>query len=122
VTFITPATDTAVTQPQVDVQIALTDQGSGIGTILWTLNEAPVAAEASRGSTGARRGGKRGMHTMEPLAATPGTQQLTKLLRLSPGTNTITVVAYTGDNTVASEKPTGAGTSHAPMWIARSCI
>ena len=102
VTFLTPATDTTVTQSQVDVQVALTDQGSGIGKILWTLNAAPVAAEASRGSAGAKRGGKRGMHTMEPQAAAPGTRQITKSLLLTPGTNTITVVAYSGDNTVAS--------------------
>ena len=38
VTVVTPAADTTVTQPYIDIQITLTDQGGGIGQVLWTLN------------------------------------------------------------------------------------
>jgi WD40 repeat protein len=102
VTFVTPASDTTVTQPTIDVQVTLTDQGGGIGKVLWTLNTAPIDAETRGGSSVAKRGGKRGMHTMAPIPSEPGKQMLTKSFVLTPGTNTITVVTYTRDNDVAS--------------------
>ena len=100
-TFVTPAADTTVTQPHLDVQVTLTDQGGGIGKVLWTLNAAPVDTETRGGTSIAKRGGKRGMHAMAPSSSAPGKQMLTKSFVLTPGTNTITVVAYTRDNDVA---------------------
>ena len=49
VTFVTPASDTTVMQPNLDVQVTLTDQGGGIGKVLWTLNAAPVDTETRGG-------------------------------------------------------------------------
>jgi WD40 repeat protein len=102
VTVASPAADTTVTQPHLDVQVTLTDQGGGIGKVLWSLNAAPVDTETRGGTSAAQRGGKRGMHTMTPVPTAPGTQVLTKAFVLAPGTNTITVVAYTRDHAVAS--------------------
>jgi WD40 repeat protein len=91
VTFVAPAADTMVTQPNIEIQVTLTDQGGGIGQVLWALNEAEGSAETGRGLT-----------PMAAVASAPGTWILTKPLVLTPGTNTITVVAYSNDNTVAS--------------------
>ena len=49
-----------------------------------------------------KRGRKRDIHTVVTNPSEPGKQRLTKSFVLAPGTNTITVVAYTHDNTVAS--------------------
>jgi hypothetical protein len=102
VTFVTPATDTSVTQPHIDIQVTLTDQGGGIGKVLWTLNAAPVATETDARTPVTKRGRKRDLHTVVTSPSEPGKQRLTKSFVLAPGTNTITVVAYTHDNTVAS--------------------
>jgi WD40 repeat protein len=102
VTFVTPASDATVTQPNLDIQVTITDQGGGIGKVLWTLNAAPVDTEPQGRRAVAKRGRKRGVHTMAPMPSEPGKQMLTKSLVLAPGTNTITVVAYTRDNEVAS--------------------
>ena len=102
VTFVTPATDTTVTQPNIDIQVTLTDQGGGIGKVLWTLNAAPVATETDARIPVTKRGRKRDIHTVVTNPSEPGKQRLTKSFVLAPGTNTITVVAYTHDNTVAS--------------------
>jgi WD40 repeat protein len=102
VTFVTPASDTTVTQLYLDVQVTLTDQGGGIGKVLWTLNAAPVDTETRGETSVTKRGGKRGMHTMTTVPSEPGKWMLTKSFVLTPGTNTITVVAYARDNDVAS--------------------
>jgi WD40 repeat protein len=102
VTFVAPADGTTVTQPKLDVQVTLTDQGGGIGKVLWTHNEAPVTAETSVGRSVEKRGGKRGVHTMAPVPSEPNKRVLTKSFVLTPGINTITVVAYPRDNEVAS--------------------
>jgi hypothetical protein len=102
VTFVTPPTDTTVTQPHIDIEVTLADQGGGIGKVLWTLNAAPVDTETRGGTAVVKRGRKRGMHTMATIPTEPGKQRLTKSFVLAPGTNTITVVAYTRDNDVAS--------------------
>jgi WD40 repeat protein len=91
VTFVAPAADTIVTQPNIEIQVTLIDQGGGIGQVLWALNEAQESAETGRGLT-----------PMAPVASAPGTWMLIKPLVLTPGTNTITVVAYNSDNAVAS--------------------
>src|SRR5215471_2239708 len=70
--------------------------------VLWTHNEAPITAETGVGRTLEKRGGKRSVHTMAPVPSEPGKQMLTKSFVLTPGTNTITVVAYTRDNDVPS--------------------
>jgi hypothetical protein len=98
-----PASDTTVTQSKIDVQVTLTDQGGGIGKILWTLNEAPVITETRVGRAVEKRGGKRGVHTMDVVPTEPGKRTLTKSFVLTPGTNSITVVAYTRDNDIASQ-------------------
>jgi hypothetical protein len=91
VTFAAPAVDTIVTQPNIEIQVTLTDQGGGMGKVLWTLNEAQGSAETGRGLT-----------PMAPVASEPGKWMLTKPFVLTPGTNTITVVAYSSDNAVPS--------------------
>jgi WD40 repeat protein len=98
VTIVVPAADTTVTQPQIDIQVTLTDQGGGIGQVHWTLNTVPVATETNI----EQRGKDRGIHTMASVPAVPGTWLLTKSFVLAPGANTITVVAYPRDNDVAS--------------------
>ena len=58
---------------------------------------------------------------MAPVPSEPGKQVLTKSFVLTPGTNTITVVAYTRDNDVAS--PPAVRTVHlatAPAAVASS--
>jgi hypothetical protein len=91
VTFVAPAADTSITQPTIEIQVALTDQGGGMGKVLWTLNEAQGSAETGRG-----------LNPMAAVASEPGKWMLTKPFVLTPGTNTITVVAYSSDNAVAS--------------------
>jgi hypothetical protein len=102
VTFVIPDTDITVTQPHIDVQVTLTDQGGGFGKVLWTLNGAPVATEGGAGRPVTKRGKKRGGDTPTTAPSEPGQQRLTQALILAPGTNTITVVAYSRDNAVAS--------------------
>jgi hypothetical protein len=102
VTFVSPDTDITVTQPHIDVQVTLTDQGGGIGKVLWTLNGAPVTTEGGAATPVTKRGKKRGGDTPTTVPSEPGKQKLTQSLVLAPGTNTITVVAYSRDNAVAS--------------------
>jgi hypothetical protein len=121
VTFVAPAVDTTVTQPHIDIQLTLTDQGGGMGKVLWTLNEAPVATETGEGISGAKRDEERGIHTIATVPSEPGKWILTKSFVLTPGPNTITVVAYTRDNAVAS--PPAVRTVHvatAPTAVASS--
>jgi hypothetical protein len=102
VTFVAPADGITVTQPKIEVQVTLIDQGGGIGKVLWTHNEASVTAETGVGRSVEKRGGKRSVHTMAPVPSEPGKRVLTKSFVLTPGTNSITVVVYTRDNDVAS--------------------
>jgi hypothetical protein len=102
VTFVASGHGTTVTQPNIEVQVTLTEQGWGIGKVLWTHNAAPVTAETGVGRSVEKRGGKRSVHTMAPVPSDPGKRMITKSFVLTPGTNTITVVAYTRDNDVAS--------------------
>jgi hypothetical protein len=60
VTFVASADGTTVTQPKIDIQVTLTDQGGGIGKVLWTHNEASVTAETGVGRAVEKRGGKKG--------------------------------------------------------------
>src|SRR5262249_24782966 len=61
VAFVAPADGSTVTQPKIDVQVILTDQGGGVGKVLWTLNEAPVTTETGVGRSVEKRGGKRSL-------------------------------------------------------------
>ena len=92
VTFVAPAVDTTVTQPAFDAQIALADQGGGLGTVVWKVGGITVAV-------------------VPPAARAPGVAasttsptpfRLTQRLTLSPGHNTVEVVAYNGRDEVAS--------------------
>jgi len=117
VTFVAPASDTTVTQPHIDIQATLTDQGGGIGKVLWTLNEAPVTTETGVGTSEEERG----LNPMAPVPSEPGKWIFTKSFVLTPGPNTVTVVAYTRDNNAAS--PPAVHTVHlttAPTEVASS--
>jgi WD40 repeat protein len=102
VTIVAPAADTPVTQAQLDLQVALSEQGGGIGHVIWTLNGATIATNTTGEQPVDTGAGPRGGRTPTADAAASGQLLLTKSLVLTPGSNTITVIAYTRDNAVAS--------------------
>src|SRR5690606_18437870 len=55
VAFVTPAIDTAVDRQKADVQVAITDQGGGIGKVVWQVDGVTIAVDTSPGNMGSRR-------------------------------------------------------------------
>jgi WD40 repeat protein len=89
VAFVTPATHTTVAQRDTEVQIAVTDQGGGIGNVTWKVDGVTVAVNTPGSTQVARRSVGRAM-------------QLTQRLTLTPGDNVVAVTAYNRHNDVAS--------------------
>src|SRR5262249_26396152 len=83
VTFVSPATDTTVTQPNLAMQVSLTDQGGGIGKVLWTFNEVSTT-DTSAGNSVERQGRERTVHTTTAIPSEPGKWMLTKSFVLKP--------------------------------------
>ena len=90
VTFASPVTDTTVAHREVDVQILLTDQGGGIGKVIWKIDGVTTAVDTSPSRDASR------------FSTTAGAVTLTKRLALTPGKNTLEVVAYNRQNDVTS--------------------
>jgi WD40 repeat protein len=90
VAIVQPTPDLTTEQREVVVQVMLTDQGGGLGKIVWSIDGVTLGVtrasspQAGRGQT------------------IPETQRLT----LTPGSNTITVVAYDQRDLVASAAAT----------------
>lgn len=109
VTFVSPANSMTVAESHIDVRIALSDQGGGIGKVLWKINDTLVSEHTAtdleipaqpRGVTvGVDTTGATGV----PAATPQGTAfMLSKRLLLSPGTNLLEVTAYNQRNEVES--------------------
>src|SRR5262249_60262722 len=90
VRFVSPSMDTTIAQREVDVQITLADQGGGIGKVVWKIDGVTTAV-APPLSPGTSR-----------LPATGGTVTQTPPLVLTPGQNTLEVIAYNSQNEVAT--------------------
>lgn len=109
VTFVSPPVDTTVTHPDPEIQVAFTDQGGGIGKILWKINGITVAIDTSIQASSSRNLGR----SNDPSLL------LTKQWRLEPGENTITVIAYNRQNEVASSPAVRVLTFTPPLLVAK---
>ncbi|MBU0730090.1 MAG: caspase family protein [Proteobacteria bacterium] len=93
VKFLEPVLN-ETSQRDIKAAIALIDQGGGVGKIIWKLNGVTIGVEKDgRGITALPRKTK----TAQQIFS------LTKLLTLSPGNNTIEVVAYNKTGSIASD-------------------
>jgi WD40 repeat protein len=96
VTFVSPVQGSTVNRPDIDVQVALTDQGGGIGKIVWRLDGTTVAVHPASA-------GKPIPPTATERARTTGQSvRLTPPLTLMPGTNTLEVLVYNRQNEIAA--------------------
>jgi Caspase domain/Bacterial Ig domain/Bacterial SH3 domain len=87
VSITSPASGTSIRDDQANVEASLTDQGGGIGKVEWRVNGTTV-----------------GVDTPAAVTATAGrTAAISKTLALTPGDNRIEVVAYNGQELIASE-------------------
>jgi WD40 repeat protein len=90
VAIVQPTPDFTTAQREVEVLIMLTDQGGGLGKIVWSIDG--VTLSVTRASS--------------PQAGQGQTIPETQRLTLTPGPNTITVVAYDQRDLVASAPAT----------------
>src|SRR5207302_1952013 len=90
VTIVQPTPGFTTAQREVEVQLLLTDQGGGLGKVVWNIDG--VTLGVTRASSPRTVRGQ----------ATPHAQRLP----LAPGTNTITVVAYDQRDLVISAQAT----------------
>ncbi len=95
VSFVTPETATTVVQHETAVRVAITDQGGGIGKVVWKVDGVTVAVDTGPKENTLRRIPSE--RSAEPLPVT-----LDKPLRLTSGTNLVEVTAYNRRNDVAS--------------------
>src|SRR5467141_2515525 len=90
VAIVQPTPDFTTAQREVEVQLLLTDQGGGLGKVVWNIDGVTLGVTGSS-SPRAVRG-----------QAIPHAQRLP----LAPGANTITVVAYDQRDLVTSTQAT----------------
>jgi len=90
--FVSPTADATMPQRDLDVQIALTDQGGGIGKVVWKLDGVTVGMIPPP---------KHAARVGAPAGPNP-TLTLMHKLTLLPGPNVLEVTAYNAQNEVAS--------------------
>ena len=88
VIFVTPATDTTVVERDPEVHVTVTDQGGGIGKVVWKIDGVTVAVDAGR--------------NIPQSASTDPEITLKKHFDLTAGKNIVEVIAYNRHNDVAS--------------------
>jgi len=88
--FVSPQSSLSASR-DIEAVIVLTDQGGGIGKLVWKLNGITVGvAEANRGITLNKKD-------------STGSVKVSRLLTLSPGENRIEVIAYNAEEKIASD-------------------
>jgi WD40 repeat protein len=88
VTFVTPATDTTVVERDPEMHVTVTDQGGGIGKVVWKIDGVTVAVDSGR--------------NIPQSASTDPEITLKKHFDLTAGKNLVEVIAYNRHNDVAS--------------------
>ncbi|UCF93038.1 MAG: caspase family protein [Desulfobacterales bacterium] len=96
VAFIAPTADTSVDRQIIDAQASVTDQGGGIGKIVWKINDVTVATETYG------NGQKSRLPATDEGEAKKTALTLKQPLSLMPGANTVELTAYNRHNDIAS--------------------
>jgi WD40 repeat protein len=91
VSLVAPAANTTVTTKKTEVRVRVSDQGGGLGKVVWKMDGVAVAVDTTSGAKSAR------------LASKETGFELAQQLELTPGHNTIKVIAY--DRNDLASKP-----------------
>lgn len=112
--LVAPSADTTVGQQSTEVRVALHDQGGGIGKVVWKVDGVTVAVAPTSDS--------RTSPTESSARRIPPdkiTRTLAQEVILTPGVNTVEVIAYNRRNDVASPPLTVAITLQPPAVAGR---
>jgi uncharacterized caspase-like protein/WD40 repeat protein len=88
VTIVSPSAATAASGEDITVEASVTDQGGGVGKIEWRVNGVTLGVE------------ERGLSRVEASGNAPAA--IKKTLTLTEGENRIEIVAYNGQDLIAS--------------------